>query len=252
MKKVILYGYVTSPFVMKVGCFLKYKQIQFDHVAVNPVRPVQIKFTGQRQVPVLTIDGEWRKDSTPLGIWLDEVFPQRPLLGDSAGDRKRILAIDDWATKHLIPGHFRGAVDWVRVRDSVRNGWRLARVVHDGTPLPRVVRLVWPLAVRKAPFIVRMMETLDRTESYVDMRARHAAELVAHLAGGPFLGGRQTVSLADLSVYPIVVSSHVIGLHGDNALLRRPEILAWSRRVQEHMPDNPLVVPGHLFERALP
>ena len=75
MAKIRLYGYSTSPFVRKLGCCLYYKQLPFEFVPVDPTNPEQIAFTGQTQVPVLQIDDEWRNDSTPLALWLDELFP---------------------------------------------------------------------------------------------------------------------------------------------------------------------------------
>ena len=39
MTTVKLYGYATSPYVRKVGCFLYYKGIDFTHVSVSPLEP---------------------------------------------------------------------------------------------------------------------------------------------------------------------------------------------------------------------
>ena len=66
MTNVTLYGYPTSPYVTKVACYLKYKKIPFHFEAVNPITAKEIKFTSQRQIPVLKIGDEWRKDSAPL------------------------------------------------------------------------------------------------------------------------------------------------------------------------------------------
>jgi glutathione S-transferase len=52
MTTVRLYGYATSPYVRKVGCFLHYKGIEFTHVPVSPVEPHKtIGHTGGTQVP---------------------------------------------------------------------------------------------------------------------------------------------------------------------------------------------------------
>lgn len=104
---------IASPFVLKVGVFLKYKQIPFEFVPVNPVFSQRqlSQFPGQRKVPVLTIDEEWRADSTPLGIWLDEVFPDRPILGDTPEETQRILEIDQWVNDELIMGSFRSVME---------------------------------------------------------------------------------------------------------------------------------------------
>jgi glutathione S-transferase len=98
LQPIILYGYPTSPYVMIVACFLRFKQLPFKYIPVNPVGPVAIKFTKQRQVPVLSIGEEWRTDSTPLGIWLNEVYPDNNILGSSESSRQKILAIDNWVS----------------------------------------------------------------------------------------------------------------------------------------------------------
>ena len=84
MKSIKLYGYATSPYVRKTGCFLYYKGIDFTHVPVNPIKPkATIGHTNGTQVPVLEVDGEWRRESSDHARWLDEptmldfaVFPQ--------------------------------------------------------------------------------------------------------------------------------------------------------------------------------
>lgn len=247
MKKIILYGYATSPFVMKVGCYLKYKQLPFEHVPVNPLSPKQIKFTGQRQVPVLTIGDEWRKDSSPLGIWLDEQFPERSIVPEQHTDP--ILKIDAWVSNQLIPARFRAAVEWENALDSIRNGWILSSAVNAGTPIPGWVRVLWPFFVRKAKFIVEMVNELNRAESMQDMKLRLRDEFLEHLGNGPFLGGLQQPSLADLSAYPTIVSGHLMGMRGKSPMLEHPEIIAWARRVQTCLPENPLLVADELIKR---
>lgn len=251
MEKITLYGYPTSPYVMKVACFLNYKKLPFDYVPVDPINPQQIKFTGQKQVPVLSIGDEWRKDSTPIGVWLNERFAERSILGQNEESANNILAIDNWVSEQLIVGRFRHAVEWENSWDSIRNGWKLSRAVSDATPLPAYVRVIWPFAIRKAKFIVNMVNELDLSESMADMRQRLCDEFVGHLAGGPFLGGESSISLADLSAYPTVVSGHLMGMHADSPMLKNEAVIAWCRRVQAQLPKNPLLVPDKLIERPL-
>jgi hypothetical protein len=44
--------------------------------------------------------------------------------------------------------------------------------VNDATPLPFFIRMIWPFAVKRAPFINRMVSQLDLTESLADMNVR--------------------------------------------------------------------------------
>jgi len=107
MSEIKLYGYSTSPFVRKVAACLYYKKLPFEHVPVNPVDPkASIGFTGKTQVPVLKIGEEWKTDSTPIAIWLDELYPERPLLPSEPEARADILKIDDWINHSFFPSAF--------------------------------------------------------------------------------------------------------------------------------------------------
>lgn len=249
-----LYGYATSPFVLKAGAFLKYKQVPFEFVPVNPLHPSRQlrQFPGQRRVPVLTIGDEWRADSTQLGIWLDEVFPERPILGRTPEDTDRILQIDQWVSEQLLMGRFRQAIEWESPLDGIRNGWKLASTIHASTPIPFVIRKAWPLIVKRVGFVRRFGNSVDRSEPLPAMRQRQCRELLQHLGNGPFLGERDRVSLADLSAYTTIVMPHLMGMRGESNFLEDPNVLAWCHRVQEHLPANPLVIPDHLLERELP
>lgn len=252
--QVELYGFATSPFVLKAGTFLKYKQIPFDWIPVNPIsRSRQMsKFEGQEKVPVLKIDDEWRADSTPLGIWLDEVFPDRPILGTTEEDTEDILEIDQWVTDQLLNGRFRQALEWENTWDAIRNGWKLADIVHASTPIPYPIRKAWPFIIKYVGPVPHHGNSMDRSEPLPEMRDRQRRELLQHLGDGPFLGGRDRVSLADLSAYTTIVTPHRTGMHRELTFLDDSDVVAWCRRVQEHLPDNPLVVPDHLLERELP
>lgn len=249
-----LYGYSTSPFVGKVSVFLKYKRIPFEFVPVNPVFPKRqlSQFPGQRRVPVLSIDGEWRGESTDLGIWLDEVVPERPILGDTSEDTDRILEMDRWVNDQLIMGRFRELTEWTNIPNALRNGWKLSRVIHESTPIPFVIRKAWPFIVRRAGFVRRFAGSVKSEESVPEMQQRQCRELVELIGQGPFLGGRSRVSLADLSAWCTIATPHLIGMHGKSVFLEDPDVLAWCRRVQAELPANPLVVPDHLIERGMP
>jgi glutathione S-transferase len=234
---------------MKVACFLRFKQLPFKYIPVNPVSPVAIKFTQQRQVPVLIIGEEWRMDSTALGIWINEEFPDFNILGDSESCRQKILTIDNWISNSLITARFRELVEWATPWESLRNGWILARAVNDATPIALWMRWLWPLFVRKAKFIVDMMDRVDLQEPMPDMRQRLCEEFIGNLGNGPFLGEEKKVSLADLSAYPIVVSGYLMGMHDDSTMLSNAQVVAWCRRVQSYLPDNPLLVPDSLIIR---
>jgi glutathione S-transferase len=228
-----LFAYPTSPFAQKVGCYLKYKKLDFELVGVNPITAAEIGFTGQRRVPVLMIGDEWRLESSELGLWLEELYPEIPLMPADETARAQVLAVDQWISESLIPTIFRRAIEWENPIYSIRNGWKLARAVHDASPLPWYARVL-----------------LDLTESLADRTARMQSEFAEHLGGGPFFASQSKPTLADLSAYPVVVSGHLMGMKLVRSLTDDPVLASWSRRVQSFLPNNPLLVPDRLLMRA--
>jgi len=222
-KSIQLFSYPTSPYAQKVGCYLKYKQLDFKLVPVNPLTNAEIAFTRQRQVPVLQIGDEWRKDSSPIGLWLDEQYPSQ----------------------------FRYAVEWQNPYYSITNGWRLARAVNHATPLPWYARIIWPFGVKRAKFIVEMVKNLDLAESIPEMNQRLQNEFVEHLAGGEYFAGQSQPSLADFSAFPTITSSYMMGMKSKQSLRQHADIAAWALRVYQHLPANPFLVPDHLLKRSL-
>ena len=156
-----LYTYAMSPYAAKVHCFLLYKGLDFECFYINPLR-VRKDLPVGRQVPVVTVDGESRADSTPIGLWLDERFPDRPrLLPEGGEERERLLAADDWVTNHLIPGSFRSYPG--EGIDRVLNGWKLSHVMANTARggLPRVLRAAWPFFIKRVGFVRRLVAQAD-------------------------------------------------------------------------------------------
>lgn len=248
MREIKLYGYSTSPFVRKVAACLYYKQLPFEHVPVNPINPKKtIGFTGGAQVPVLSIGDEWKTDSTPIAIWLDEQFPDRPLLPQNPDQRAAILNIDDWLNTVFLPSYFRAAVDGKKDLAAKFRGWRLAAIVSAHTPMPEHIRHRWPDLLGYAPFIVKMVESLDREESLKDMNMRIGMEMIAHLGDGPYLGGSQTPTLVDLSLFPQLVFPFMAGLIDHIPTDAAPPLKKWLRDVAKHLPRNPILVPDEFI-----
>jgi len=85
MQPIELFVFPTSPYAMKVACYLAYQQRDYQAIGVSPISFEQVAFTGRRQVPVLKIGNEWKQDSHDIGLWLEEKFPGSQLLGNSVG-----------------------------------------------------------------------------------------------------------------------------------------------------------------------
>ena len=252
MSDIKLYGYATSPYVRKVGAFLYYKQLPFEHVPVSPISPQEtIAFTGGTQVPVLKIGEEWRLDSSPIGFWLDELYPERPLLPADPALKQKILEIDDWISETFLLSIFRGAIDAPDNLAFRNAGWRLAALLSAHTPLPEKIRHEWPNLLRKAPFIKAMAPRMNLEEPYAEMQARIGMELIGHLGEGPFLGGSPEPTMADMAVYPQLLFYYMAGLQEDLQAAKIPVLRDWIGRVAPYLPENPTLVHDDFIIKTL-
>ena len=251
MADIKLYGYATSPYVRKVGCCLYYKQLPFEFVPVNPVDNSQINFTGQTQVPVLEIDGEWRLDSTSLAIWLDEIFPEQPLLGRNSGEREKILSVDQWVSESLIVSAFKTVYETPMNPRLRAMAWRMANIVSSQTPLSDEVRNAWPQLLQTASFIKHIVRCSDASESAKAMRDRVGFELFQNFGGGPYFGGRSEPSLLDIAIFPQIVFTYMVGIEDEPAIIQVPELREWLHRMAQYLPENPMLIEDFLVVNSL-
>lgn len=249
---ITLYSYAMSPYAAKVHCFLLYKRLDFRCFYINPLRAKRELPVGH-QVPVVTIGDESRADSTPIGLWLDEVFPDEPrLLPAEGAEREQLLKLDGWISQRLIPATFRlfpgpGI-------DRFRNGWKLgsvmARTAEGG--LPWALRIAWPLVISRVAFARRLVAQADDGLPVAESKRRLYETFAGHLQGGPFLCGRREPSLPDLAAYPQFALFWAHGFHGGRDVEQHPEIMAWLTRMRPFVSGDPPLVPAGVGKRSLP
>ena len=80
MSKIELFGFPTSPYVLKVAAYLGFKHLEYEFIGVNPLNYQELSFAKVRQVPVIRSGDEWCFDSDQIALWLEQRFPERPLL----------------------------------------------------------------------------------------------------------------------------------------------------------------------------
>jgi glutathione S-transferase len=99
---VTLFSYKVSPYAAKVRAILRYKGIAFAEKIVDPLDRRELKrLSGQILVPVLQ-DGETVvADSTAIARFLDERYPQKPILPKDPALRARALLLEEWADEGL-------------------------------------------------------------------------------------------------------------------------------------------------------
>lgn len=96
----ILYQFPLSHYCEKARWILDYKQLEY--VAHNLMPGVHRAFaqlkTGQGTLPILKDHGQWVADSTLIALYLDEIYPEHPLLKLNQHHRDQALEINLLAT----------------------------------------------------------------------------------------------------------------------------------------------------------
>lgn len=100
-----LYQFEASHYCEKVRLILDYKQLSYKTVEVTPgVGQVELyRLAGQRQVPVLKDGDTVVADSSAIALYLDETYPERPVLPADGAMRGLCLMLEDWADESIGP-----------------------------------------------------------------------------------------------------------------------------------------------------
>ena len=242
-----LYVYATSPYANKVSCYLHFKGIPFETIHVDPLKRREIRFTRQPLIPVLQLDEQWRTESSEIGLWLEERFPEKPMLPADAQRRERVLEIDDWISHSVIPMFFRNLVevDWLHLPTWLANRYRYALGLHRARKLPLPLLALYPLAAKMTPFVRAHASRTPQDRSLKQLKGEVFEQVERMLDGGPFFAGEPEPTMADLSFYPLMAMPHCLNLKGDRLYERPAFIREWVERMAPRLPVNPLLVPEH-------
>ncbi|NEP62194.1 MAG: glutathione S-transferase family protein [Symploca sp. SIO2G7] len=98
-----LHQFEASHYCEKVRLILDYKQLPYKTVEVTPgVGQVELyRLSGQRQVPVLKDGATVVADSSAIATYLDETYPERPIMPADGAMRGLCLMLEDWADESL-------------------------------------------------------------------------------------------------------------------------------------------------------
>ncbi|MEM7554653.1 MAG: glutathione S-transferase family protein [Cyanobacteria bacterium P01_A01_bin.84] len=98
-----LYQFELSQYSEKVRLILDYKGLEYRKIEVTPgIGQVELfRMTGQRQVPVLKDGSKFIADSTKIAKYLDEQYPEKPLIPTDVKQRGLCLMIEEWADESI-------------------------------------------------------------------------------------------------------------------------------------------------------
>lgn len=223
---IVLHQYYISPFCEKIRRQLHWKDIEYG------VREYPLLARGQVQrlsstvkLPCLEHDGKIISDSTDIAYYIEEKFPQKPMLPSDRSERARVHVLEDWADESL---YFYEMYCRFYLGDNGKRNF--PRMLHADKA---IVKKILPYLIRKSLGKLLHMQGLARkTRAHIfrDL-ARHLGALNDLVTSSSWLVGAQ-ITLADVGVYPMV-GAIADGEEGLAEIKKYPAVLEWMKRVEE-------------------
>ncbi|WHR58560.1 glutathione S-transferase family protein [Acinetobacter haemolyticus] len=192
---VTLHQWEISPFCQKVARMLKFKGIEFETINYNGVLGAKVPMLSKvGKVPVLDINGQRIQDSTRIARYLDEAYPDLPLLYPLDPIQKAYAELwEDWADEllYFYEIHF-------RVSDADALDHAVA-ISAQGRPKHEVI-LMKPLLKSALSFQLKMQGTGRMAKADIEAEfIRHLERIELVLSAKGWLVGEQK-TVADIAV----------------------------------------------------
>lgn len=222
MSAVVLHQWEISPFCQKVSRMLRFKGIHFETVNYNGVLAAKVPLLSKvGKVPVLDINGERIQDSTRIARYLDETYPDLPLLYPTDPMLKAYVELwEDWADELL---YFYEV--YFRISDADALNQALA-IAAQGRPGHEVF-LMKPLLKISLSMQVKMQGLGRMAKADIEaefIRHLDRIELVLQQTGW-LVGDSQT--LADIAVAAQLFEIRRTSQHWAEQLKSYPQIQQW-------------------------
>ena len=119
-----LYGYFRSSTSYRTRIAMNLKQLDYDYIAVNLAQDEQLEavfqsINPQGLVPVVQINDLWLYQSPAILEWLEEVYPEHPLLPKEAAGRMQVRALSAMIGCDIHPLNNRRVLQYLRNELSV-------------------------------------------------------------------------------------------------------------------------------------
>ena len=129
-----------SPYCWRTKLALRHKGLDFDTIPWRFSDRAAIAPTGQAKVPSLIDNGTWVHDSWKIALYLDEAYPDRPLLFPDARARAEAKFINSWCDWSVLPNTRTLAVPSVfkAIAEQDRPYFRASREKALGMPMEQI------------------------------------------------------------------------------------------------------------------
>ncbi len=220
-----LHQYNQSPFNQKIQRMLNYKGVPFEEVYWRIAdRSKVLKVSPSGKLPALEHDGKLVVDSTDMAYYIEEAFPQNPLIPDDPKLRGVLHAIEDWADESLY--FYEMTLRFTTEGNAERN---VPKLIENEAPALRwLLKRMIPRLLRKATSS-QGIGRKDREQLSKDTR-RHI-EAVANMLGQDDWLLDNRLTLADLAVYAMFQCFRDADFVA--AMLEEyPTVTAWMARIE--------------------
>ncbi|HET8708371.1 MAG TPA: glutathione S-transferase family protein [Pseudomonadales bacterium] len=225
---ITLYQYEISPFCDKIRRILNYKKLPYHIHEVSLLESVNgayKKINPIGKVPAIDHDGRIVADSTHIANYIEEKYPQPPLIPTNKKDAALVHMLEDWADESLyfFEMYLRLAVP--------HNAERWIPEITKNEPF--YMKLAAPKLI--PAMLGKVAKTQGTGRKPLEMLSKevyaHVKAVADWLADGSWLVG-DAITLADISVY-----SQLKCLEGTRegafALNDFPSVLSWMKRVDQ-------------------
>ena len=230
---ITLYQFATSPFTEKVRRALSYKAISYsvhevDRAGAASGDYASISPTGK--FPVIDHDGHIVRDSTDIILYLDQVFPDRPLTPSDPREAALAHVIEDWADESLYFYEITMRLAWEHNLEGALDEFSLT--------MPGLARNEVRQRILNGANALACAQGIGRKprEEIVAEVARHFQSLDAMLDGRIWLVGDH-LSTADLAVMG-QLSALLYAKEARQELENTIRVKDWISRVNEFAPTE--------------
>ncbi len=220
-----LYQIEISPFCDKIRRVLQWKQQPYEiknlKLLETLTRLPRINPAGK--VPALEHDGKVISDSTDIALYLEETFPERPLLPAEPEQRALCHILEDWADESLY--FYEARLRFTFTKNVARTAELL---IEDERGLMRRIGAI--AGTRTMRSVLAKQGIGRKTEEAVlkDVQ-RHAESVAGWLGTRDWLIGT-ALTLADISVFVQLACIRSTD-EGEKILAAQPTVLSWMERV---------------------
>jgi glutathione S-transferase len=220
-----LYQIEMSPFCDKIRRVLHWKKQPYETKNLKLLETVTRlpRLNPVGKVPTLEHDGHVISDSSDIALYLEERFPDPPLLPRGAEERARCHVLEDWADESLY--FYESRLRFTFTKNVTRTAELL--VENENRLMKKIGAVIGPRSMRR----VLAKQGIGRKSEEAVLRevARHADAVAGMLGARDWLIGEQ-LTLADIAVF-VQLACIRSTAEGEKILAAQPTVLHWMERV---------------------